>query len=142
MAGYGDGTFRPTANTTRQALWMVLGRMAGASPADMAAARSWALQAGVSDGTNGGSGMTRQQMVTMLYRYAQQRGYKVSGSANLADCPDGGSVAGYAREAMGWAVANGIVQGTADGRLNPGGVATRAHFAAFLHRFCQTVGIA
>ena len=70
------------------------------------------------------------------------RGYKVSGPANLADCPDGGSVAGYAREAMGWAVAHGIVQGTADGRLNPGGVATRAHFAAFLHRCCQTVGIA
>lgn len=142
MAGYGDGAFRPAANTTRQVLWMVLGRMAGAAPADMAAARAWAVQAGVSDGTNGGSGMTRQQMVTMLYRYARQKGYKVSGAANLADYPDGGSVAGYAQEAMAWAVANGIVQGTADGRLNPAGVATRAHFAAFLHRFCQTVGIA
>ena len=115
--------------------------MAGASPADMAAARSWALQAGVSDGTNGGSGMTRQQMVTMLYRYAQMKGYSTAGGISLDQFSDAAAVAGYAKDAMSWAVGNGIVQGNGNA-LNPNGAATRAHFAAFLHRFCTSAGIA
>lgn len=142
MGGYTDGTFRPSANTTRQALWMVLARIDGAAPADMAAARAWATQNGVSDGSNPGGAMTRQQMVTMLYRYAQSKGYKTTGGVSLENFQDASGVAGYARDAMGWAVGNGIVQGTGDGALNPGGTATRAHFAAFLHRFCDGADIA
>lgn len=142
MGGYGDGTFRPSANTTRQALWMVLARIDGAAPADMAAARDWAARNGVSDGSNPGGAMTRQQMVTMLYRYAQSKGYKTTGGVSLEGFTDASGVADYARDAMGWAVGNGIVQGTGNGALNPGGTATRAHFAAFLHRFCTSAGIA
>ncbi len=142
MGGYSDGSFRPSANTTRQALWMVLARIDGASPSDMAAARDWATQNSVSDGSNPGGAMTRQQMVTMLYRYAQSKGYKTTGGVSLDSFTDASSVADYARDAMNWAVGNGIVQGTGNGTLNPDGTATRAHFAAFLHRFCTSMGIA
>ena len=86
--------------------------------------------------------MTRQQMVTMLYRYAQSKGYKTTGGVGLGAFSDASAVASYAQEAMSWAVGNGIVQGTGSGMLNPNGTATRAHFAAFLHRFCTSAGIA
>lgn len=144
MNGYSDGTFRPDNNTTRQALWMVLGRIDGALNADsaMSSARTWAMGTNVSDGTNPERAMSRQQMVTMLYRYAQQKGYKTDGGSDISAYPDAGSVADYAKDAMSWAVGNGIVNGTSDGRLNPEGTALRSHFAAFLHRFCQTAGIA
>lgn len=142
MTGYSDGTFRPDAGTTRQVLWMVLARMDGADPADMAAARTWAMEKKISDGTNPTNPVTRQQMVAMLYRYAQLKGYKLDGGKSLDTFSDAASVADYAKDAMSWAVGNGIVQGTASGTLNPTGAAIRAHFAAFLHRFCQTAGIA
>lgn len=137
MGGYSDGTFRPNANTTRQALWMVLGRIAGAAPADMAAAREWAVSAGISDGTGADGNMSRQQMITMLYRFAQSQGRATSGSADLSGYSDSGIAASYAKEALAWGVANGIITGTTDGKLNPEGVATRAHFAAFLYRYCN-----
>ncbi len=142
MGGYNDGTFRPSANTTRQALWMVLARIDGANPTDMSAARDWATRNGVSDGSNPGGAMTRQQMVTMLYRYAMSKGYKTTGGVSLDSFTDASGVADYAQDAMSWAVGNGIVQGTGGGALNPNGTATRAHFAAFLHRFCTSMGIA
>ena len=141
MGGYEDGAFRPGANTTRQALWMVLARMDGANPATMTEARSWAVRHNVSDGSNPGGAMTRQQMVTMLYRYAQMKGYSTTGGIGLEQFSDASAVAGYAKDAMSWAVGNGIVQGNGNA-LNPNGAATRAHFAAFLHRFCTSVGIA
>lgn len=81
-------------------------------------------------------------MVTMLYRYAQLKGYKLDGGVSLDSFPDVASVAGYAKDAMSWAVGNGVVQGASDGRLNPEGAASRAHFAVFLQRFCTLYGIA
>lgn len=142
MGGYGNGIFAPNRSVTRQQLWMVLGRLNGSSPADMAAARAWAMSSGVSDGSNAASTMSRQQMVTMLYRYAQMKGYSTAGRADLSRFPDGGSVAGYAQEALSWAVANGVMGGTSAGTLNPGGTASRAHFAVFMQRFCVLYGIA
>lgn len=142
MNGYSNGTFRPNNSTTRQALWMVLARIDGANPSDMSAARAWAMASKISDGTNPEAAMSRQQMVTMLYRYAQLKGYKTTGGTGISAYPDAAGVASYAQDAMSWAVGNGIVTGTSDGRLNPAGTASRAHFAAFLHRFCQTAGIA
>lgn len=142
MNGYSNGTFRPNNSTTRQALWMVLARIDGANPSDMSAARAWAMASKISDGTNPEAAMSRQQMVTMLYRYAQLKGYKTTGGTSISAYPDAAGVASYAQDAMSWAVGNGIVTGTSDGRLNPAGTASRAHFAAFLHRFCTTAGIA
>lgn len=138
MNGYANGTFGPDNNTTRQALWMVLGRLSGELNADstMAQAREWAIANNVSDGTNPGNAMSRQQMVTMLYRYAQMKGYATNGSTDLSTYPDAAGVASYAQDALSWAVANGVVTGTTDGRLNPEGTASRAHFAVFMYRFC------
>lgn len=142
MGGYSDGTFRPSADTNRQQMWMVLARMAGASPANMTEARTWAVNSGISDGTNSENTMSRQQLVTMLYRFAQSQGVTISGSADLSAYPDNNAVASYAQEALAWAVGNGIVTGTMDGRLNPEGTATRAHFAAFLYRYGNLISSA
>ncbi len=137
--GYVNGTsattFNPNGSITRQQMWMILARLSGASPANMAEAREWAMSSGVTDGTNGGNAMTRQQMVTFLYRYAQNRGYTTSGGTSLDSFPDNATVSAYAREPLAWAVGNGIVAGTSDGNLNPGGGATRAQFAMILQRF-------
>lgn len=138
MGGYANGTFGADNNTTRQALWMVLGRLSGEldTNSTMAEAREWAIANNVSDGTNPGNAMSRQQMVTMLYRYAQMKGYATNGSTELSTYPDAAGVASYAQDALSWAVANGVVTGTTDGRLNPEGTASRAHFAVFMYRFC------
>nr|WP_325220852.1 S-layer homology domain-containing protein [uncultured Oscillibacter sp.] len=136
MNGTGNGNFSPNGLTNRQQLWMVLARLSGEKPLNMAAARAWAMSNGISDGTNPGGSLTRQQLVAMLYRYAQMRGCDLTASGELGNYNDARNVSSYARQAMAWAVGNGIVTGTADLRLNPQGTATRSHFAAMMFRFC------
>lgn len=137
MLGNSATTFNPTGVTSRQQLWMVLARVNGSAPDSMATARTWAINMGVSDGTNVSGSLTRQQMVAMLYRYSAIKGYSGKTGGSLSAFSDAGSVSAYARDAMSWAVANGIITGN-DGRLNPNGTATRAQFAAIMHRFCDT----
>lgn len=137
MLGNSETTFNPTGVTSRQQLWMVLARVNGSAPDSMATARTWAINMGVSDGTNVSGSLTRQQMVAMLYRYSAIKGYSGKIGGSLSAFSDAGSVSSYARDAMSWAVANGIITGN-DGRLNPNGTATRAQFAAIMHRFCDT----
>jgi uncharacterized protein YjdB len=138
MNGTSATTFNPTGTITRQQVWMILARMAGADPANMAAAKTWAVNNGISDGTNPGDPVSRQQLVALLYRFAGQNGYDTTAKADLSGYPDVASLAGYATDAMAWAVANGIVGGTTQGTLNPAGTANRAQFAAILWRFYQT----
>ena len=138
MNGTSATTFNPTGTVTRQQVWMILARMAGANPADMSAAKTWAVNNGISDGTNPGGAVTRQQLVSLLYRFAGQNGYDTSAKADLSGYPDVASLASYATDAMAWAVANGIVGGTTQGTLNPAGTANRAQFAVILWRFYQT----
>lgn len=134
MSGYENGAFGPTASTTRQQLWMVLARLSGTRPGSMAEARQWAINTGVSDGSNPTGALSRQQLVTMLYRFAKTQGKDVSASAKLTGFADSGKVASYAKEALSWASAKGIMSGS-NGKLNPEGTATRAHFAVFLYRY-------
>ena len=142
--GYVNGTsattFSPNSSITRQQVWMILARLSGTSPASMAAAREWAMANNISDGTNPGNAVTRQQLVALLYRYAQLMGYDNGAREALTDFPDAGTVSGYAQEPMQWSVANGIVAGTSAGTLNPAGTATRAQFAVILYRFWDQVG--
>ena len=142
--GYVNGvtatTFAPGASISRQQIWMILARIAGDDPADMAAARQWSIDNGISDGTNPGSAVTRQQLAALLYRYAQMMGYANEARVDLSSFPDAGSVASYAVEPMQWSVANSIVGGTTDGTLNPTGTATRAQFAVILYRFWSQIG--
>ena len=100
---------------------------------------NWAKAKGVSDGTNPNADITREQLVTMLYRYAGSP----AANGSLDNFSDASTVSSYAVNAMQWAVANGIVNGS-NGKLNPKNNATRAEVAAILMRFCemQVTGIA
>ena len=142
--GYVNGTtattFSPNASISRQQVWMILARLSGADPANMAAAQAWAVENGISDGTTPGNAVTRQQLVALLYRYATLMGYANDARADLSIYPDAGTVASYAVEPMQWSVANNIVAGTSDGTLNPTGTATRAQFAVILYRFWEQIG--
>ena len=138
MNGTTSTTFAPSGAVTRQQVWMILARMAGARPADMAEAKTWAVENGISDGTNPGAAVSRQQLVALLYRFAAQNGYDTTARADLSGYPDAASVASYATDAMAWSVANGIVGGTTAGTLNPAGTANRAQFAVILWRLFQS----
>ena len=120
---------------TRQQVWMMLARLSGAAPASMAEAKAWAMKGGITDGSNPGGVVTRQQLVTLLYRFTQMMNYSVEGKASLANYPDAGSIASYAKDAMAWAVGNNVVSGTTQGYLNPNVLATRANFCVILWRY-------
>ena len=136
MNGTGSDTFSPNASTTRGMLMTVLARYAGTDTTGSTPwyqkGMEWAKAHGVSDGTNPEVNITREQLVTMLYRYAGSP--KANGS--LDSFSDAASVSSYAVNAMQWAVANGIVNGS-NGKLNPQNNATRAQVAAILMRFCE-----
>lgn len=140
MTGTGKG-FEPNAATTRAMLWTILARMDGADTnstgAWYAAAQDWAVKHGVSDGTSSDGKITREQLATMLYRYAQSRGLvKADVQGDLSAFTGSASVSPYAVEAMRWAVGAGIVNGM-DGKLNPQGEATRAQMATMLMRYAK-----
>ena len=136
MNGTDDNQFSPNASTTRGMLMTVLARHAGEDTTGGAAwyekGMNWAKAKGVSDGTNPNANITREQLVTMMYRYAGSP--KADGK--LDSFSDAASVSTYAADAMQWAVANGIVNGS-NGKLNPQDNATRAEVAAILMRFCE-----
>ena len=136
MSGTGSDKFAPSATTTRAMLMTVLARYAGEDTTGGATwyekGMEWAKAKGVSDGTNPNANITREQLVTMLYRYAGSP--KADGK--LDSFSDSASVSTYAADAMQWAVANGIVNGS-NGKLNPQDNATRAEVAAILMRFCE-----
>lgn len=67
--------------------------------------------------------ITREQFAAILYRYAKQKGYDISKSADLNGFADADAVSGYATDAMRWAVASGLIQGS-NSKLNPKGTAT------------------
>ena len=156
MDGVGDNRFAPNTTTNRAMLATILYRLAGEPdvsgdlPFTDVAAGQWytdaVLWAAQNDIVNGvgentfapSNDLTREQLVTMLYRYAEAEGYDVSAAADLSGYPDAGQVQTYAQKAMSWAVAESIVEGM-DGNLNPAGNATRAQIATILMRFCENV---
>ena len=100
----------------------------------------WEKANGVSDGTAPNANITREQLVTMLYRYAKSTGKDVSvgKDTNILSYADATTVSEYAVPAMQWACGAGIVNG-ANGKLNPQNNATRAEVAAILMRFCENI---
>lgn len=136
MEGDSATTFNPDGRMTRAMFWAVLGRIDGATITgnDWAEeARAWAMREGVSDGTNPNDYVTREQMVTMLWRYAGEK----NGSASLIRFTDADKISSYAVEAMRWAIGNGIIEGMTSTTLEPQGTATRAQCAAIFMRFDQ-----
>ncbi len=157
MDGVGGNRFAPNSETTRAQLVTILYRLEG-QPAvsgdlpftDVEAgiwytdAILWAAQNNIVNGVSDtefapGDDLTRQQLVTILYRYAEAKGYDVSASADLSGYPDADQVQDYAQPAMAWAVAENIIQGMEDGTLKPAGNASRAQIATILMRFCEDV---
>ena len=141
MNGTSSTAFSPNASTTRGMIVTILARVEGVNTSGTpwyAAGQKWAMDNGISDGTNMVGEVTREQLATILYRYAKQKGYDVSKSAALTAFADADKVSGYASEAMQWAVAEGLLQGS-NGKLNPQGSATRAQVATILMRFMEKI---
>ena len=136
MSGTSANTFSPKAATTRGMLMTVLARHAGENTTGSTpwyqAGMDWAKANGVSDGTKPTANITREQLVTMLYRCTGSP----AADGKLDGFADASSVSAYAVNAMQWAVKNNIVNGS-DGKLNPKNNATRAEVAAILMRFCE-----
>lgn len=160
FAGMTPTTFAPNATMTRAMLVSVLWHLAGA-PAPKAPntfvdvpdgawytdAVTWAAENGVVSGIGGSrfdpSGfVTREQTAEILYNYAHSKGYDVSARADLTAFPDAGSVSGWAEEALSWANAAGLINGTVrDGQtiLDPQGSASRAQVAMILMNYVEHV---
>ena len=137
MTGTSDTAFSPDAPVTRGMVLTILARQDGIRTERYepwyAAGCEWAVLHGVSDGTNPEAPVTREQLAAMLYRFAKLKGYDLT-AGTLDAFADGAAASDYAREALGWAAAQGILTGSA-GSLDPQGAATRAQLAAILHRF-------
>lgn len=140
--GYMNGTagrFNPDGTISHQQLWMVLARLTGSNPGSMEAARRWAVQGGFADGSAPTAPVKRHQLVTALYRCARLSGSTNRNTTSLAGYTDSRTVPAVARDAFSWALANGIISGSADKTLAPNGTLTRAQFAVILYRYSQRI---
>ena len=128
--------FTPNGEMTRAMIVTVLARLEGVDTTTGStwyeAGQQWAMEQGISDGTNMLGSLTREQLAAMLYRYAGSPA--VNGTITGFD--DAASVSSWAMDAMTWAVQNGILAGS-NGNLNPQGNATRAEVATMLMRFIE-----
>ena len=136
MNGVDTGIFDPDGSLTRAMVWTILARIEGADTEGgetwYAKARDWAMEAGISDGTDAMGAITREQLVTMLWR---SRGEPVVDF--LLTARDADSISSWAYEAMRWAVSEGIIEGDENGFISPAATATRAQAAAIIMRFIE-----
>ena len=156
MQGVGGGKFAPSGTTTRGMIVTILYRLEGkptvsqSTFTDVAAGQwyadaiSWAAANQIVDGYGNNSfgpndNITREQIATILYRYAVHKGYDVSGLANLSGYNDAETMHNWALTAMRWANHEGLITGRTTTTLVPSGTTTRAEAATILMRFCQNV---
>lgn len=139
FAGTSDTTFAPDTAMTRAMIVTVLARFEGVDTTTGStwyeAGQQWAMENGVSDGTNMDASLTREQLATMLWRYAGSP----SVSNDLSNYTDAGTVSSYAQQAMAWCVEQGIIGGTTTTTLSPQGPATRAQVATILMRYIENI---
>jgi len=144
MNGVGNNAFDPNGSVSRAMVWTTLARLEGVNTTGSnpwyLAGQNWAMVTGVSDGTDPNGNITREQLVTMLYRYAQLKGYDVSEGKNtsLTSYGDSASVSPWAVEAMKWACGAGLINGVGS-KLAPQGSAIRAQLAVVLYRYAEKV---
>ena len=138
MNGVSATAFAPQGTTSRAMIWTVLARLSGLDTTGGESwyerGRIWAMNRGITDGTVPQGDITREQLVTMLWRFKGSA--QLPGDA-LAQFSDRSDLSPYAVTAANWAVNAGLLKGD-NGRLNPQGTATRAEAAAILQRLCQT----
>ena len=154
--GTAADTYSPAQPATRAQVVTVLWRLLGQPAPDTAApfsdvsegdwyadAVAWAGENGVVNGYADGSFhpnavISRQDLLTILYRFAARQGMDTSGAADITAYSDSGLVGDWAEDAMAWSLASGLQRGVASGGtvlLDPRGTVTRAQLAAFLNRF-------
>ena len=145
MDGVDTYVFAPNDTLTRAMVWTIIARMSGVDTTGgntwYAKAQEWVITNGISDGENPTAAITRQELVTMLYRYAQIKGYDVSvgEDTNILSYVDATSISEYAMSAFQWACGSGLTEGDENGALTPLATATRAQAAAMIMRFCESV---
>ena len=158
MSGMSEDIFAPNTPLTREMLAVVLYNVegqpesAGVNPFTDVKADIWytdailwananGIVAGYDNGAYGvGDLITREQFATILYRYAQFKGYDTTqGGMAVREFSDYENISDYARPAMAWAVNAGIMGGMDDGTLMPQGKATRAEAATMLMNFCENM---
>lgn len=155
FSGVSEIRFRPNASMTRGMMVTVLHRLAGepevqetAAFSDVAEdawygpAAAWAAETGVAEGYPDGTfqpnrSVTRQELVTLLCRYAQNLGADTAAPPIPAAFTDRDQVPDWAEEAFGWAIDRGILTGTKPDTLSPRALATRCQGAALFQRFSQ-----
>ena len=136
MNGTDTYKFSPNTTLTRAMVWTMLARLDGVDTNGGATwyekAREWAMAEGVSDGTDPMGAITREQLVTMLWRFRGEPTVDFLLTAQDAD-----KVSSWAYKAMRWAVSESIIEGDEIGAITPTATATRAHAAAIFMRFCE-----
>ena len=134
MNGMDRYSFQPNGTLTRAMVWTMLARLDGVDTEGganwYAKAQEWATATGVSDGENPTGEVTREQLVTMLWRYAGSPTY----TADLSGYVDTADISSWAEQAMCWAVATGVIEGDENSALTPKADTTRAQAAAMLMR--------
>ena len=137
MNGMDRYSFQPNGTLTRAMVWTMLARLDGVDTEGgnswYAKAQEWATATGVSDGENPTGEVTREQLVTMLWRYAGSPTY----TADLSGYVDTADISSWAEQAMCWAVATGVIEGDENSALTPQANTTRAEAAAILMRFIE-----
>lgn len=149
-------TFAPEATLDRAMFVTLLHRMAGSPEAgseapfqDLEAGRyyvqavTWASELGITKGISQTrfaphKAVTRQEMATMLHRYAKAMGHETAATADLSRFADAANISGWAEEAMAWAVGMELLVGFPNGYLMPWADATRAQAAVI---FCRFLGL-
>lgn len=159
MTGINDTTFAPYDSLARAQFAIILHRLNGEPQMEYTDrfhdvgeglwytdAILWAEDIDVVTGySNGNFGpadkINREQMATMMYRYAEYKGYSLEGGVDYSQYKDAANVSDFAKEAMSWAVGNGVITGKYDEtRLDPQGEASRAECAIIMMRFMETFG--
>ncbi len=155
----GTRNFAPDEPLTRAMFATIIYRMEGSPKASYSAKFPdvpdgnyfsvpiiWANKAGIINGhSNTGmfgtcENITREDMVVIMYRYCKMKGLVSGGRADLSHFPDADQISGYAKEAVRWAVANGIINGRSNtGMLDPKGNASRVETAAIIQRFMTKI---
>jgi hypothetical protein len=141
--GTSPTTFSPNAAMTRAMLVTVLARLDGVDTDGGATwytkALEWGVENGITDGTNPESNITREQLATMIVRYADYAGKTFPLKLTYAEFADDDSISGYAKTAVQTLFIGGIINGKPGNLFDPKGDATRAEVAAILHRFADAV---
>lgn len=139
MNGTSATTFAPNTSMSRAMIWTVLAAYEGKNTSGGAtwyeAGQKWAMDNGISDGTNPNGAITREQLAVMLWRYAGSP----ETTKSLNSYVDASSVSDWAVEALAWAVDNGIISGMGNDSLAPQGNATRAQVATIMMQFVKNI---